>query len=272
MEDPIRDFLDPAIKGTTGILSSVHAHAPTVKRVVLTSSSAAMLNPLQHAKCYDESFWNPFTFEDVTTPGHELGQYAYPASKKLAEQAAWSFMSTAQPRFTLTVCNPTYTFGPIAPPFPALSSLDNLNTSSHLVRDLVLGRYRDATVLPPTNPVFTFVDVRDIAMAHVRAMTTPAAGGLRFYIVGGHWSVRRIRDILWEEFPDLRERLPPPGRGDDDDLDEGTVYRFDNTRSRNVLGMTYHGLRESIVDAARSVLEFVEKESTACAVLNGTAA
>lgn len=43
--DPVRDFLDPAIKGTTGIFHSVRTQAPRVKRVVFTSSSAAILNP-----------------------------------------------------------------------------------------------------------------------------------------------------------------------------------------------------------------------------------
>jgi nucleoside-diphosphate-sugar epimerase len=37
-------LLDPAIIGTTGILESIKKHVPTVKRVVITSSFAAILN------------------------------------------------------------------------------------------------------------------------------------------------------------------------------------------------------------------------------------
>ncbi len=48
VQDPIKDFLDPAIKGTKGILQSVRDYAPAVKRVVITSSSAAILNPPNH--------------------------------------------------------------------------------------------------------------------------------------------------------------------------------------------------------------------------------
>ncbi|KAL1892812.1 methylglyoxal reductase (NADPH-dependent) gre2 [Ceratocystis pirilliformis] len=40
--DPIKDFIDPAVKGTTGILNAVHLYGPTIKRVVLTSSSATI--------------------------------------------------------------------------------------------------------------------------------------------------------------------------------------------------------------------------------------
>ena len=60
VQDPVKDFLDPAIKGTTGLLKSIKENAPTVKRVVLTSSSAAVLTPMNHAKIYDETCGSPF--------------------------------------------------------------------------------------------------------------------------------------------------------------------------------------------------------------------
>lgn len=230
-------------------------------RVVLTSSSSAIVNPLDHKRVYDESHWAPFTAADIKAPDSKLTGYAYAAGKKLAEEAAWAFVEREKPKFELAVCNPTYVFGPIAPPWPVTGSLEALNASSHLVRDMLLGRLRGAA-LPPTRPVFTFVDVRDVAVAHVRAMTVPAAGGLRFYTVSEHWSVKRVRDILWDEFEELRERLP---EGGEDDLDEETVYRFDNRRSREVLGVEYRGLRESIVGSARSMLAFLEEEKARAA-------
>lgn len=75
-DDPIADCLDPAIKGTTGILESIHAFAPTVKRVVITSSSAAILDPPNHRKVYDESVWSSVTLDQATEPEH-----TYRASK-----------------------------------------------------------------------------------------------------------------------------------------------------------------------------------------------
>lgn len=39
-----KELLDPAIIGTTGILTSVQKYAPSVKRVVVTSSFAAINN------------------------------------------------------------------------------------------------------------------------------------------------------------------------------------------------------------------------------------
>ena len=64
-EDPVEDMLEPAIKGTTGILKAIKAYAPEVKRVVVTSSFAAIVNADSHPKVYDESSWNPVTWDEA---------------------------------------------------------------------------------------------------------------------------------------------------------------------------------------------------------------
>lgn len=56
-------MLDPAVKGTSGILKSIKAYAPTVKRVVITSSFSAMFGLGSHPKVYDETAWNPVTWD-----------------------------------------------------------------------------------------------------------------------------------------------------------------------------------------------------------------
>lgn len=61
----MKDFLDPAIKGTTGILKAIKAYAPSVKRVIITSSFAAIVNGKQHPKVYSEENWNPLTWEEA---------------------------------------------------------------------------------------------------------------------------------------------------------------------------------------------------------------
>ena len=75
-EDPQKECLDPAIKGISGLLESLYRHAPTVKRVVFTSSSAAILNPPNHPKVYDETSWCKITWEEAMDPVH-----TYRASK-----------------------------------------------------------------------------------------------------------------------------------------------------------------------------------------------
>jgi nucleoside-diphosphate-sugar epimerase len=144
------------------------------------------------------------------------------------------------------VVNNTYTFGPIQRQLP---DLDAMNASNQRIRDMVQGKMRDK--LAPTAPVFTFVDVRDVALAHVRAMTSFQAGGHRFYVVAGHFSNKKIADIIREAFPDLSRNLPPVEAPDDLPDD---VYQFDNTKSKEVLGLKYTDLKRSVIDTVSSIL------------------
>ncbi|KAI0908076.1 hypothetical protein F4823DRAFT_625887 [Ustulina deusta] len=237
VQDPVKDFLDPAIKGTTGVLKSIKAHGPTVKRLVITSSSAAILNPGNHAKVYDETCWAPTTLEDAI---NDPAKNAYKASKVLAEKAAWAFVENEKPNFDLAVINCTFVFGPIQ---RRLASLGAMNTSNHRIRDMIQGKMKDG--IKPTTPVFTWVDVRDVALAHLRAMTVPKAGGNRFYVVGGHFSNKRLADIIREKFPSLADRLPADAANDLPD----DVYGFNNDKSRELLGIEYTSLEKSTPQA-----------------------
>ncbi|KAK3290420.1 uncharacterized protein B0H64DRAFT_57946 [Chaetomium fimeti] len=244
-EDPQRDCLDPAIKGISGILTSIYRHAPAVKRVVFTSSSAAILNPPNHPKVYDESSWCRVTQEEAMDPVH-----TYRASKTYAEQCAWDFHKSHPHDFSIATINNTYTFGPIP---RSLDSLDRLNTSNHRIRDLVQGGMRGGVA--PTAPVFTFVDVRDVALAHVRAMTAPEAAGKRFYVVGGFFSNHRLAGIVRRRFPQLEGQLPPAEEDAKDDF-PADHWAFDNSRSKEVLGLQYTELEKSVVDTVESILAF----------------
>ncbi|KAK8139537.1 NAD(P)-binding protein [Apiospora sp. TS-2023a] len=250
VEDPVKDFLDPAIKGTTGLLHSILTHAPSVRRVVITSSSAAVINPKNHAKMYDETHWPPVTWEDAMDP-----KSTYRCSKVFSEKAAWAIANATDPRpnFDLVTLNPTYNFGPIQRGLPHLSSV---NASNARIRDLVLGvngPQGSNPGLPPTAPVFTFVDVRDVALAHLRALTVPEAGGNRFYMVGSYFSNQHIAAAVARHFPELRDRLPADIGEALDDL-PADIYGFDSSKSRKVLGIEYRGLEESVVDTVRSML------------------
>jgi nucleoside-diphosphate-sugar epimerase len=271
VEDPVRDLLDPALRGTTGLLRSVQKLAPSVRRVVLTSSSAAMLNPARHAAVYDESCWRPMTWAEAQLP-----QNAYEASKVFAERAAWALVNgsddvetagetaaTGRPpatSFDLAVINCTYTFGPVQ---RWLSTWEGVNASNQRIRDCVLGRWKTADGhgdVPPTRPVFTWVDVRDVALAHVRAMEIPQAGGHRFYVVGGHFSNGRLANIVreaWESGGAENERWAadrlPPLIDTPDDL-PADVYQFDNRQSRDVLGLNVsRSLAERVLDTVDSL-------------------
>lgn len=243
VQDPKRDLLDPAIIGTTGILKAIKAHAPTVTRVALTSSFAAITNPSSHPDTYDERSWNPVTMDEAL---HSDAGTAYRGSKTFAERAAWDFVESEKPNFSLTTLCPPLVMGPVV---HYLTSLDSLNTSNENIRDLITGKFRDEG-LPPTRVVL-WVDVRDLALAHVRAIERPEqAAGKRVFVTAGFFRNSDVADIVKREFPDLKEKLPKHGW---EKTPETFAFKIDNSRSKEVLGLEYRGLDETVVDLVKSL-------------------
>jgi nucleoside-diphosphate-sugar epimerase len=73
----VKEFLDPAIKGTIGILHSIQKYAAaSVKRFVLLSSIATIINPFNHADVYNEEVYGTTTWEEAIS-----GRLTYRASK-----------------------------------------------------------------------------------------------------------------------------------------------------------------------------------------------
>lgn len=241
--DAKRDLLDPAIVGTTSILTAIKAYAPEVKRVIVTSSFASMINPKQHPAIYDETVWNPVTWEEALANTTT----AYRGSKTFAEKAAWSFYKTERPNFSLTTVNPPSVFGPVA---HNLASQSKINTSNARIRDMIQGKMKEC--LEPTG-AFLWVDVRDVAFAHVKAAELPDSAGKRLFVTAGHFSNADIANIIKEEFPEYATRLPSRIKSDQ----PSDVYGFNNQATNDVLKIRYRALRQSVIDTVNS-LRFVE--------------
>lgn len=146
----------------------------------------------------------------------------------------------------MATVNPPLVFGPIA---HHLESLDRLNTSSQRVRDFIQGKIT-SNELPPTG-VFLWVDVRDLALAHVRALEVPEAGGKRFFITAGYFSNKAVVEAIRETHPELASKLPSAPI-DDFPAD---VYGYDNSRARELLGIQFRSLQASIGDTTASILK-----------------
>ncbi|KAJ5373170.1 NAD-dependent epimerase/dehydratase [Penicillium concentricum] len=240
VQDPVKDFLDPAIKGTTGILKAIKEYAPTVKRVVITSSYAAMVNGKQHPKVYSEKEWNPLTWEEAMDHSQ-----VYRGSKTFAEKAAWAFVEKEKPNFDIATINPPLVFGPIV---HYLNSLETINTSNQRIRNLIQGQMKEK-IAPTGN--FLCVDVRDVALAHVRAIEVPEAGGERFFVTTGFFSNKELADIIRETHPQLESKLPPADAPSDF---PGNIFGIDNNKSQRVLGLKYRPLKQTVSDTVDSLL------------------
>lgn len=241
VEDNERDLLKPAIQGTVGILKSIKANAPNVKRVVITSSFASILDLDKGARVgytYTEKDWNPVTreFAQKSTDG----SVGYCASKTLAEKAAWSFIETEKPNFDLATICPPMVYGPAVPDSIQSLDLDKLNTSSSDIYRLMNG---SSTEVPDT-AFFAFVDVRDVAEAHLKAYSVAAAGGQRYFTTGGRLTYQAVCDIIRKEYPQLKEKTPEGKPG----YNGPESYAVNGEKLTKELGIDYTPLDKSIKD------------------------
>ncbi|VDB82935.1 unnamed protein product [Peniophora sp. CBMAI 1063] len=172
------DIIDPALKGTTSILESIHAHAPTVKRVVLTASIVSVWSYLvDKPTTFTEEDWNEQAIKAVEEKGADAGPVMiYGASKTLAEKAAWKFKEDHKVSWDLAVINPPYVYGP---PINEVKDPQSLGTSQKMLFDLLTGAYSQEQ-LEATD--FQYIDARDVAEMHVRAAEIEEAGNTRALI------------------------------------------------------------------------------------------
>jgi nucleoside-diphosphate-sugar epimerase len=250
------EFLDPAVKGTTEILKAIKAHAPEVKRVIYTSSCAAVLDfnaPVGTTpqKVYTEEDWYLITYSEALA-GTKAD--AYRASKKFAELAAWEFVKEEKPNFDLVSLNPPMIYGPLK---HTVENVKDVNESNARIYSNFVNSSKDAP-LPP-NGVHMYVDVRDLAIAHVKAVTTLEAGGQRIIVSSKGISSQQISDLLRKNFPELEERTPI-GKPGMDSLPEG-AYTISNEKGKKLLGLEFRSDEECFVELGRQLLEIEKAEA-----------
>ncbi|GIZ38807.1 hypothetical protein CKM354_000220800 [Cercospora kikuchii] len=246
-EDNERDLLCPAIEGTRSVLRSVAENAPQVEKVVITSSFAAILDPKQglHAgHTYSEKDWNPITYEGARTGDAVTG---YLASKKFAEKAAHEFVEEHQPNFTIAAICPPMIYGPLA----HTTSIDSLNTSSADLWRFLDGSLSEKGIPETSFPVF--VDVRDVAQAHLKAYEKDTKKNERYLVACGTYSYADVASALRKAFPERAHKIPDPRSAE-----LSQHYGVDNSQSRTELGLTYIPLEQCVADTGRSLIQVEE--------------
>lgn len=239
-----QDMMKPAVRGTEAVLNAA-AKTPSVQRVVHTNSFAciydASLGP-RPGYTYTSKDWCPLTYQDgVDAPNAPV---AYRASKAVAEKTAWNFIQT-QPNvhFDLVSLCPAMVFGPfLDTEFSLPASPAELNTSNKLVWDVVSAGEK-APVPPTKGPVW--VDVRDVAEAHVRALVDSALGGRRMLLAQGVYCSQEIADVARTVASKHTARIPlgHPGQ-----REAASHFAVDSTSESHDLGIKWRGLDETLSD------------------------
>jgi nucleoside-diphosphate-sugar epimerase len=141
------------------------------------------------------------------------------------------------------------------PPAPWMASLEAINTSNERIVAAVQGKWKEA--IPATGAAFNWVDVRDVATAHIKAgLETQEAGGHRLFTTQGRFSNREILNIIKKNFPEYAEQLPGDNVKGGEYPGDDKVYGFDNSETSKLLGIDWISLEQSIVDTVKSIKSF----------------
>jgi len=155
------ELIKPAVEGTLRALK--YAKKAGVKRIIITSSTAAMQGGQSGTFKIDDSSWTNIDAKNVST---------YFKSKTLAEKSAWEFIKnqTGDTKLELVVINPGPIYGP--------TLTGNLsNEAMDFIKKLIMG---NVPMLPRAYSVMS--DVRDVAAIHVAALENLKANGKRFIV------------------------------------------------------------------------------------------
>ncbi|ONH99805.1 hypothetical protein PRUPE_6G051400 [Prunus persica] len=155
VQDPEKELLDPAIKGTLNVLTA--AKQAGVIRVVLTSSISAITpSPRWPSdKIKGEDCWTDIDY--CTQKG-----LWYPLSKTLAEKAAWEFAK--EKGLDVVVVNPGTVMGDVISP--------RLNASM-----VMLVRLLEGCTETYENFFMGSVHFKDVALAHILVYENKSATG-----------------------------------------------------------------------------------------------
>lgn len=233
-QDPMKDLVPPAFQGTVGCLTACQ-NAGNVRRVIVTSSLASIFNPGKYPAdyAYTSKDWNTVSCPDKDGKFPEpVPAQGYRYSKIVAEKAAWDFAAKEDCPFDVACVNPPMVIGHN---YNKPTSVDDLNTSSALLLKILTGKQA-------TQPNSVgWVDVADVARAHIAAYEHPEAGGRRFLLAADEiplWT--DIAKYLKELYPTYPVNTTPPADG------VGLRMGLDTSGMKALGGFKFTPLRDSL--------------------------
>ena len=195
------------------------------------------------------------------TSGSSPTRNPYFYSKTLAERSAWDYIEKENPAFELVVINPGVVIGP--------SLVPSLNTSNQILRDVLAGTYPMIISIS-----WGFVDVRDVAHAHILAMENEKAKG-RYLCTSETLGMVEVVSILREaghssyKLPKMKMTgrvgnamvkilvsTQPKGVRTFIRTHVGRGVEYDNSKIRQEFGMTFRPVKETILAAVDDLLRW----------------
>ncbi|GME98412.1 oxidoreductase activity protein [[Candida] boidinii] len=238
---PEEAYKIPALEGTKNVLKAIKDHAPQVEHVVITSSYVTMMEFTQiEQPPANEDYWSSLTWDQVG----DNEMMGYSSSKKLAEEAAWEFMKTESPNFALTTLTPPYIFGPQV--FDSQVG-KTLNTSNQVI--INASSIDPSTTEAQKDTTFLYVDVRDVAFAHVAPLSTTSMNNRRIFTTASSFCTQSVLNAM-NKVPTLKGKVAvgDPSYCDSEEYKK-SLREIDNSASVKLLGnIQFIPLDKSVAD------------------------
>ncbi|THU78801.1 NAD(P)-binding protein [Dendrothele bispora CBS 962.96] len=253
-----REIINPAVRGVTGIMESLLKYGTSVKRLVITSSCAAICAFSTVPVTLSEENWNDEHVKECEEKGKDASPLAmYAASKTLAEKAGWEFYEKHKSELNWDLCfiNPPWVFGPVK---HDVKSIDTLNESNLFwYKATIKGDFGNYS--PLFTPGHGWVDVREVSAGHIKAMETPEAGGERIIICAGSYVWQDCVDAINSVVPTpWKSHLLPYATGEPDGERVRSIT-WVTEKEKKILGLKLRTMKET----ARDILEDYERHGWA---------
>ncbi|KAF2096466.1 NAD(P)-binding protein [Rhizodiscina lignyota] len=237
--DPWAELVLPAVDGTKNVLNSALL-APNLKRVTVLSSFASVVDLEKNPRpgyIYTEKDWDPVTEQLARKDGF----WGYHASKTFAERAAWELWAKEKPKWDLVTFCPPMVYGPPIHEVDTSRGIDGLGTSLKRLFTSIMGTDPNfkPNVAVPGLPAS--VDVRDVAKAHVNALSLPSGVSERFLLSQG---VNYFEDGLAGLRAKGEKGLGEPGKK----VNTADHFSLDTTQAREKLGIDFIPFQQTVED------------------------
>lgn len=235
------EVVKPAVEGTRAVMSAAIKHK--VKAVIMTSSVAAVVNYDKDGEVLNEKDWPDLT---KTQP-------MYIKSKSTSEKMAWEMYEKAdkETRPRLVVINPAFIMGPTMMRVPFVSGYTVMGLLDGTLKDIQKQHYG-------------ITDVRDVSLAHIKALEKSDLTGERFICFSGeHLWLAEVAEIIKAEFEKYGYKIVAKPQEECPIKDENHIYRFrwgrsyklSNEKIKKVLGMEFRPAKESIIEMGYSLIK-----------------
>jgi nucleoside-diphosphate-sugar epimerase len=158
----------------------------------------------------------------------------YRASKLLANKATWDFVKDKKPHFSVVTINPTFVWG-----YNITQTTPDIQGTNRMLWFAI-----KAAVIPGFN---NFVNVHDVADAHLKALDESVEGNQEFLVSAPNFGWGQVKEFVDKKWPGLSALKGSEVSG---------AWNLDTGKAERKLGMKWRSLEETVTEVVEQQLGF----------------